>query len=194
MTCFISDSDINYPKKTLFSMDRGQKLNQKVAEINAKFPGVRTVTPAQVQQLEREGRPVIYVDCRTPAEMAVSKIHPDAISERQCMHRLDSIRNMDTPAVVVGYCTIGYRSAKFVKKMAAKASDIEVVNLSGSILEWIHVGYDVWDASGSKTQKVHVWGREYCQYVPQETHHASYFKNPILATVFPDLFSREQTE
>ncbi|KAI8108125.1 hypothetical protein M9434_006155 [Picochlorum sp. BPE23] len=174
-------------------MDRGQQrlLNQKVAEINAKFPGIRTMTPAEVKQLERQGQRIVFVDCRTAPEMDVSRIHPDAISEDECIRRIDSIKNSEPPALVVGYCTIGYRSAKFVQKMKRSAGlgDADIVNLSGSILQWMQDSYDLWDATGSRTDRVHVWGKEYCQYVPEQGPNANYkseyFKNPILASVFP---------
>jgi sodium/bile acid cotransporter 7 len=184
-------------------MDRGQQrlLNQKVAEINAKFPGVRTMTPAEVKQLERQGQRIVFVDCRTAPEMAVSRIHPNAISEDECIHRIDSIKNSEPPALVVGYCTIGYRSAKFVQKMKRSAGlgDADIVNLSGSILQWMQDSYDLWDATGSRTDRVHVWGKEYCQYVPEQgpnEYKSEYFKNPILATVFPQvgLFTRNSHE
>lgn len=171
------------------AMDRGQKLNQKVAEINAKFPRVKTITPAEVKQLERQGRRIVFVDCRTPPEMAVSKIHPGAISAEECIHRIDSITNSEPPVLVVAYCTIGYRSAKFVQKMSTEGlgGDTNVVNLSGSILQWMQDSYDLWDSTGSKTNRVHVWGKDYGQYVPEGTYQPEYFKNPILATVFPQV-------
>eukprot|EP00889_Picochlorum_renovo_P008330 jgi/Picre1/35360/NNA_002822.t1 len=136
------------------------------------------MTPAEVKQLERQGQRIVFVDCRTAPEMAVSRIHPNAISEDECIHRIDSIKNSEPPALVVGYCTIGYRSAKFVQKMKRSAGlgDADIVNLSGSILQWMQDSYDLWDATGSRTDRVHVWGKEYC-HIHCNTQYMDFIKN-----------------
>ena len=100
---------------------------------------------------------LILVDCRAVAERDVSSI-PTSIhqSEFEAMVKTSSVPR---PAVVVCFCTIGFRSGMFAKGMAAKfpgslaessglletagsaESDTQVrfFNMRGSLLAWTHV-------------------------------------------------------
>ncbi len=162
------------------------QLQERIQRINASFPNVPTVTPRQVHEL---AKPVVFVDCRSAEERRVSMIRPDAITEgefeRQCLDICSQ------GATVVAYCTIGYRSAQFVAKH--KRSDISMYNLSGSLLAWIHDGYEIWGDKDTGydhvTHEIHVWGKEYASYVGKD-YTPVYFQHPLLQTLFSKVLGR----
>ena len=59
-------------------------------------------------------------------------------------------------AVVVPYCTAGYRSGFFTEELQEAGWDVR--NLEGSILAWTLAGLPLENAEGP-TDKVHVFGR-----------------------------------
>jgi len=128
-------------------------LQERIQKTNAAFPSVTTISPTEARAITT---PVVWVDCRDRAERAVSTISVDAVPEAAF-----SSTPVPDGATVIAYCTIGYRSAQFVQRHT------DAVNLSGGILAYIHDGFDVYDAEGHVTRKVHVWGGQFGQYVPE---------------------------
>ena len=49
-------------------------------------------------------------------------------------------RWLEQITVVIPYCTIGYRSAKFTQSLIEKEPKLLVKNMRGSILLWTHAG------------------------------------------------------
>ena len=74
---------------------------------------------------------LVLVDCRGPAEQAVSRI-PGALTQQQFDDRLPTL---PPSADVVAYCTIGARSGSWVKKLNRP----NTYNMVGSLLAWTHV-------------------------------------------------------
>jgi rhodanese-related sulfurtransferase len=97
------------------------------------WPGGAEAAPTAVTQPP----PMIIVDCRDPKEQAVSTI-PHAITADAFKEQLggDAVPKECT---IVCYCTIGFRSGLFGKKMAKKLGpDQKLYNLKGSLLAWTH--------------------------------------------------------
>ena len=94
------------------------------------------------------------IDVRSPAERAVSFI-PGAISTEEFERNLAQYRQ----ATIIAYCTIGYRSGKYAEKW--RQQGVKILNLEGSLLAWSHVRGKLIDATGSITNKVHVFGRQW---------------------------------
>ena len=168
---------------------RQVQLRDKIQSINAGFPHVPTVTPKQVQDLLLVKQPVVFVDCRSAEERHVSKIRPDAITEREFEQRCDDLQRQGVN--VIAYCTIGYRSAQFVAKH--KRSDLEIYNLAGSLLAWIDDGYEIWGNGDTGydhvTRDIHVWGRDFATFVNSE-YKPVYFRHPVLHEMARKLFHR----
>lgn len=65
-------------------------------------------------------------------------------------------------AIVVVYCSVGYRSEKIGEKLK-KMGYSKVYNLYGGIFEWTNRAYPLVDEENAKTSKVHAydqdWGR-----------------------------------
>ncbi|HUY90812.1 MAG TPA: rhodanese-like domain-containing protein [Pirellulales bacterium] len=116
------------------------------------LPSIPEISAAELLERRRESRLAI-VDVRKPHEQAVSMI-PGAISQAEFEARKDEFRD----APVVAYCTLGFRSGKFVAQLRAEGFD--ACNLRGAILAWTHARQPLVDAQG-ETRRVHVYGRKW---------------------------------
>ncbi|MEM7645325.1 MAG: rhodanese-like domain-containing protein [Pseudomonadota bacterium] len=101
---------------------------------------------------------LVFLDVRAEAERRVSII-PGALSVQEFEKQ-----SLDSHKTVVVYCTIGYRSAKVVRKLKKKG--IRAYNLEGSLLGWIHDGRPVVGPHGQNTKEVHVYGKSW-NFLPQ---------------------------
>ena len=129
--------------------EKAARVAEMVADIAAEFPGVESITVAEVGRL-LEKDSIILIDARDDAERAVSRI-PGAISAAE--FEADPGRYADVAAVA--YCTIGYRSSQYAARLTAEG--IPVRNLGGSILAWTHEGGPLVGPEGPTT-RLHVYG------------------------------------
>lgn len=132
---------------------RRAALETMVAEARQEFPQVPGVDVAGLERLRRE-REVVLVDVREPVEREVSMI-PGAIPAE----RFDAEREQHRDAVVVAYCTIGYRSGLWAEHLREQGFDAR--NLEGSILGWTHAGRPLVGPDGEPTRRVHVYGERW---------------------------------
>jgi len=121
-------------------------------DYKASFPEVEDVTPKQAMKL-MESEEVIFVDTRKTKEQKVSML-PNAVTEEDFEKNLEQYRNQ----VIIGYCTISYRSGKLAKALRRKG--ITMLNLKGGMLAWVHEGGKIYDANG-ETKRVHVYKKKW---------------------------------
>lgn len=131
-----------------------EEINRLFAEYRADFPGVAVITVGELLALEPV-QPVVFVDVRPDRERNVSRI-PGSVSRREFERTLKDDEDAYVGYTVVAYCTIGYRSGEYAEKMQKKG--VEMLNLQGSILAWVHAGQPVEDRDGP-TVRVHVYGK-----------------------------------
>lgn len=127
------------------------------ADYKKEFPGVVDVEPSQAMQLLEEDR-VVFIDTRKPAEMDVSQL-PTAVSKDRFLADIDRYRGK----ILIGYCTISYRSGIFAREMAERG--IQIRNLKGGILAWTLEGGTVYH-DGTPVQRIHVYGDQW-DYAPR---------------------------
>ena len=134
--------------------DEARRLKVEAMYENYKraFPGVRDISAQEALRLQEESK-VVFVDERDPEEQAVSML-PGALTARQFLENPERYRDH----LVVGYCTISYRSGKLALKLGKKG--ITMVNLRGGILAWLHAGGKVCK-DGRPVKRVHVYGRKW---------------------------------
>jgi rhodanese-related sulfurtransferase len=116
------------------------------------FPGVADISAAQVM-ISAGSERLLFVDVRKPAEQEVSML-PGAITDREFLKNPAAYQDH----LVIAYCTIGYRSAEFARKLQKK--EIAVLNLRGGILAWLHAGGKVYNR-GQAVNRVHVYGKKW---------------------------------
>jgi sodium/bile acid cotransporter 7 len=136
-----------------------QRVRKMYAEYHREsFPQVKTVTVEEAEKL-REEKNAVFVDVRSEREQAVSML-PDAITDDEFL--VDPQGYADH--LLIGYCTISYRSGILALDMREKG--IEMLNLRGGILSWVHAGNEVYN-EGEPTRRVHVYSEEW-NLLPEE--------------------------
>lgn len=140
-----------------------QRIESLYEKYERKFPTVEGITASELLADLDGGRQVVLVDVRKPEEQAVSMI-PGALTQKEFEQRRDSLHD----ETIVTYCTAGYRSGLYAKKLQKKGW--QVLNLEGSLLAWTHAGGPLSDSQGEPTKRVHVyssdWSLESSEYDP----------------------------
>ncbi|NOY70819.1 MAG: rhodanese-like domain-containing protein [Gammaproteobacteria bacterium] len=95
----------------------------------------------------------VLVDVREKNEIQVSII-PGALTQQQFEQNIKKYQD----TIVVVYCTIGYRSGRYVNRLRKK--NIDAYNLAGGVLAWAHAG-QFFSHNGQKSKKVHVYGEQW---------------------------------
>jgi len=127
-----------------------RRVVEMYAEYKKSFPEISDLSPELVFKLMKRVD-VVLVDVRDSEEQAVSMIS-GALTHGKFLEDLDSYKER----TVIAYCTISYRSGKFVSKLRKRG--IHVINLRGGLLAWLHAGGPV-HRNGIPVRKVHVYGK-----------------------------------
>lgn len=118
-----------------------------------QFSKVLDISPFQAAEKLKEGEKILFVDVRKKKEREVSVI-PGAISKKEFKRLREDFRGH----LIIPYCTIGYRSGKYARKLAR--AGFEVRNLAGGIILWAHqVGS--FEHRGKPTRRIHVYGKKW---------------------------------
>jgi rhodanese-related sulfurtransferase len=128
------------------------KIETLYRDYKKDFADVQDIAPAAAMELLKSNS-AVFVDVREKKEQEVSML-PGAITEQEFLSHLDRYRDK----VIIGYCTISYRSGKLAEKL--KAQGVVMLNLRGGLLAWVHDGGKVYDRNG-ETLRIHVYGRKW---------------------------------
>ena len=128
--------------------------------IQEDFPGVPSVSTAELAGALAHGRPVVLLDAREPAEFAVSHLR-GARRVTSAAKAAEVLETVSPDTLVVAYCSVGYRSAALVAELHEQGVTT-AVNLEGSIFAWANEGLPVYRGD-IEVDKVHpfddAWGR-----------------------------------
>ncbi|MEL7043785.1 MAG: rhodanese-like domain-containing protein [Pseudomonadota bacterium] len=131
------------------------------AQFRERFAGpVPTLSAQEISAARAVGsgipgnKPLLLVDVRSDREIAVSVI-PGAISRAQ----YELAPELYADYRIVPYCTVGYRSARYTRKLLKAGRD--AANFEGSILGWVDAGLPLQTLSGETTNRVHTWSRAF---------------------------------
>lgn len=134
-------------------------------KVRHDFPGIRRTDPKQVADWlnDKSRAQPILLDVRTAPEYDVSHIHgarrvePDAAASTIKLPK-------DEP--IVTYCSVGYRSGGFAKKLQ-DAGYTNVQNMAGSIFQWANEGRPV-ERDGQQVDKVHPYNATWAKLLKPE--------------------------
>ena len=133
-------------------MERRAKIEAMYRDYQKDFADVEDIDPREAMKLLQEGK-AVFVDVREAKEQKVSML-PGAITEEQLLRSPEKYGDR----ILIGYCTISYRSGKLAQKLKAKG--LSMLNLRGGLLAWVHDGGKVYDQNG-ETRRIHVYGRKW---------------------------------
>jgi sodium/bile acid cotransporter 7 len=137
---------------TVSEAEKRAKIETMYRDYKKDFADVADIAPAAAMELLKNS-PVVFVDVRAEKEQEVSML-PGAIIEQEFLDHPERYRDK----VIIGYCTISYRSGKLAEKL--KAQGITLLNLKGGLLAWVHAGGKVYDKNG-ETQRIHVYSTKW---------------------------------
>ena len=144
-------------EERLTDVEKLQTIYRMYDDYRKSFREVQDVSPEMAMKLVKSSR-VVFVDIREDREQRVSMI-PGAVTEDEFRNNPDKYRNH----IVIGYCTISYRSGKLARKL--RKQGIIMANLRGGLLAWVHEGGKVYDSKG-ETKRIHVYEEEW-NYPPE---------------------------
>lgn len=131
---------------------RRHRVEAMYGDYKKSFPQVNDIPAERALELVKEAK-VLFVDVREPREQEVSML-PGAITDKQFLDNPEAYQDY----LIIGYCTISYRSGKLAQKLEKKG--IRMLNLQGGILAWLHAGGEVYKNS-SPVKRVHVYGKKW---------------------------------
>jgi rhodanese-related sulfurtransferase len=138
------------------------KLDGIYLKARQNFIGIPEVNVLNCMELEKKDKEVVYVDVREKYEYDVSRI-PKALFVGDFEKVIAKDPDKFKDKVLIFYCTVGFRSGKYLKKYADEhaVAGHEMYNLEGSILQWVANDFPLEDDKGqSKSVHTHKsqWG------------------------------------
>lgn len=142
------------PSSSRTEAEKAEVLEEMIQDTREELPGVPEVSVDDLRRRLTAGEEIVLVDVRKPEEIAVSTL-PSAITKEEFEGRREELKDR----TIVTFCTVGYRSAYAAKELSEEG--FEVLNLSGSLLSWTHIGGELVDPDGKPTRRLHVYGRRW---------------------------------
>lgn len=134
-----------------------EALDSYAESLRTQFPEVAIITTMELAAL---ASPPLLLDVREENEYAVSHLAGALRAEKDPVAQLQKI-GVHTDALIVVYCSVGYRSAVLAEKLQ-KSGFTNVRNLKGSLFAWANEGRPLVNAFGI-TEGAHpfniLWGR-----------------------------------
>ena len=146
----VSIGSMAFAVEQLSDAEKRQRIEKLYLGYRIHFPETTDIDPLQAFQFENE-KNILLIDARQQKEQAVSML-PGAITANVYLKNMEKYKHH----LKIAYCTVGYCSGKFAQKLSKKG--IQILNLRGGILAWVHAGGKVQDQSGP-TDRIHVFGR-----------------------------------
>lgn len=145
----LSTGSIGFAVEQSADIEKRHMIEKMYLNYQAKFSEVADIDSSMAAQLAMQ-KNVLFIDAREQNEQRVSML-PGAITAKTFLKNYEKYK--DHTKIV--YCTVGYRSGKFAQKLSKKG--IQIYNLRGGILAWVHSGSKVHDQNGP-TDRIHVFG------------------------------------
>ena len=143
--------------KLFFAICAAVGVVLSIKHLRAQRTDIPTISAEQIRTLQSNeewtDRSVI-VDVRAKAETDVSVI-PGAITKSE--FEKNSLQHQGK--TVIAYCTVGYRSGIYGKKLASEGW--HAYNYKGSILDWCENQFPLVSRDGETTNHVHTYSSEY---------------------------------
>lgn len=134
--------------------------------IDDRFPNLPEKTITDLVQLQKNRVPFHLFDVRKKEEFQVSHIQ-NALNITTSTKISKKVPKKD--ALIIAYCSVGYRSAAVVADLRSKGYT-NSFNLKGSIFQWANSGYKVY-RNGTETAKVHPFNQKWGVLLEKKYHY-----------------------
>ena len=160
VACVPAGNSANGPPSPSREAQVANEFETRVAEFNRKT-GAEQMRVSELQETLRSGAACVLIDVRESDEQQVSML-PGA--QPVTPKTLADLTPPPSDAVVVTYCTVGYRSGVAAVALAERWGR-PVYNLSGGIIAWFNAGGKVVGAAGEPVDKIHPYDDDWGRYV-----------------------------
>jgi rhodanese-related sulfurtransferase len=135
------------------------------AMIESEFPSVPHITTAQFAEAILGASTRLVIDVRGANEFSVS--HLAAAQRADSIAKINALieQNSNVKQIVL-YCSVGYRSAKFVQQLRKQGLN-NSFNLKGSLFAWANEGRPVY-VGLNRVEKVHPFDRKWGELLKPE--------------------------
>lgn len=124
------------------------------------------ITMEKVHEIQKENKSITFLDTREYAEHKVSHIK-NSIFVGYNKINWDKIMKLDKDAIIVVYCSVGYRSGKVAEKMI-ELGFTNVTNLYGGLFNWANNGGVISTTMGTNTNEIHGFSKKWSQWINKE--------------------------
>lgn len=148
-------------------------LAQIDQQLQAQYPLVPTVNPAQLMAMLGNGAHPILIDVREPDEYGVSHI-AGAVRVDDSADAAEVIAAIGQPLSgrnVILYCSVGVRStllADHVRQQLSARGAVKIANLSGGLFAWHNARLPLVNAAGDPTDLIHPYDSNWGQLVQRQ--------------------------
>ena len=141
-----------------------EEWSEVLSSIRQQYPQVTYISTQALSDWlnDDQRRPPLIIDVRDEKEYQVSHI-PDAILVEPKSNIRKDLEYISKNESIVAYCSVGYRSAKMVKKLKELGYQ-NVQNLEGSIFTWANEGRKL-VSNGKFTEAVHPYNERWKKYL-----------------------------
>lgn len=130
--------------------------------IQKKYSNVKHISVDDLKKMLDNKEKFVLIDVRKPKEYNISHI-------KRAVNITDVKKvKISKDSKIICYCSVGYRSAKFSKKLQSMGY-LNVYNLEGSIFEWANKGYDLYKGN-KKTKYVHPYNKKWGALLDEKYH------------------------
>ncbi len=147
-------------------MIENTNFNQVVNKYTSKF-SAPVMSVDKLKVLLNDGKnKVIIIDSRELNEYKISRIE-NAIhvgfEDFNLKKTLEMVKGNNSKAVIVVYCSVGYRSGKIATRLIENG--VQSYNLYGGIFEWANRGFRLVDDNNLVTTKVHTYNKSWSKWL-----------------------------
>lgn len=130
-----------------------------------KKHNTQSIPYISVQELAMPKTKAVILDARELIEYEISHIK-NAIHVGYKNFNIETVSSiiMSKGEKIVVYCSLGIRSESIAKKLK-KAGFNNVYNLYGGVFEWKNKGFNVYNSNGRETENVHVFSKQWNQWL-----------------------------
>ena len=140
-------------------------FSQKTLEDLLNKHNTHSIPYISVEELATSKTQAIILDAREFEEYQVSHLKNAVFVGFNSFNLQQTTLQLNNKEqTIVVYCSLGIRSEVIAENLK-KAGYVNVLNLYGGIFEWKNQGFDIYNSSEIKTEKIHAYSRKWSHWL-----------------------------